>query len=243
MKFVTISLLLLVFFMPMLAFSQVTIDAEGNIPAEVYAYQITTAPTIDGDASDWADIPWSGVGYYNDRDFNGDGVPDPSPDVRDLQARFKAAWIDEGTNLYLLIERYDDAIFTDEATANMWQIDGMEIRIDPYNQNNAGEPGDTEDGKAFNIIWRVGKDDINGIEKPSALDAPVYEAKWAVDETVFPTKAVFEAAITMPQSAGTDYAFAPDLVLGFHIYFNDTEQDDDDAGRDPDTISNSRFKS
>ena len=205
-------------FSPLITNAQVFIDSLYTLPAEVYAYEVTTAPAIDGDLSDWDNIPWSGTAYYNDRDFNGDGILDPLPERDDFQGRFKAAWVTGSNILYLMLERSDDYILSDDETS-WYHVDGSEIRIDPYNEDAAGEPGD---GNAFNIGFRVGKDTHNGIEGP----LPAYEAKWVVDESVYPTKANLELAITLPESAVLEESY----ILGFHIYFSDTENDDDSPG-------------
>ncbi len=203
---------------PIFLGAQVFIDPSFDVPAQVYAFKVDQAPTIDGDDADWADVPWSGTAYYNDRDYNGDGYPDPAPDRRDIQGRFKAVWLNNTNMLYLLIERFDDEILSDDATS-WYHVDGYEIRVDPLNSDDDGEPGS---GAAFNIGFRVGKDQHNGIEGP----LPTYEAKWMVDDTVFPTRAVLELALTLPDAA----KLVEDYVVGFHIYFNDTDNDDDSPG-------------
>lgn len=195
--------------------AQVYIDPSFDVPAQVSAFQVEQAPTIDGDATDWANVPWSATAYYNDRDFNGDGFPDPAPDRHDIYGRFKSVWINDTNMLYLLIERYDDEILSND-DINWYNVDGFEIRVDPLNMDNSGEPGG---GNEFNIGFRVGKDEHNGIEGP----LPTYEAKWSVDESVFPTKAVLELALTLLEEA----KLSESDIVGFHIYFNDTDNDDD----------------
>jgi hypothetical protein len=198
--------------------AQVYVDPSFIVPAQVYAFQVDQAPTIDGDDADWADVPNSGTAYYNDRDYNGDGLPDAAPDRRDIEGSFKAVWM-EGTNtLYLLLERFDDEILSDDETS-WYHVDGFELRIDPMNEDEAGEPGG---GNAFNIGFRVGKDEHTGIEGP----LPAYEAKWMVDDSVFPTRAVFEAAFTLPTAAVLSQGY----TIGFHVFFNDVDNDDNSPG-------------
>lgn len=218
MKKVTLLLLSFVLFSPILLSAQVFIDSMYTYPAEVYAYQVETAPVIDGDLSDWDNVPWSGTAYYNDRDFNGDNIIDPLPERMDMQGRFKAVWVNSSNVLYLMLERYDDIILSDDETS-WYHVDGSEIRIDPYNEDESGEPGG---GNAFNIGFRVGKDTHTGIEGP----LPTYEAKWVVDESVSPTKANLELAVTLPEGALLEEFY----TIGFHIYFSDTENDDDSPG-------------
>jgi len=125
----------------------------------------------------------------------------------------------DGVNIiYLLLERYDDEILSDDETS-WYHVDGSEIRIDPFNADAADEPGGDD---AFNIGFRVGKDTHNGIEGP----LPTYEAKWMVDDTVFPTRAVLEIAFTLPGGV----SLVEDYALGFHVYFSDTDNDDDSPG-------------
>lgn len=218
MRFFTFLLLGMLLIMPSLSNGQVFIDSLYEYPAEVYAYQVGEAPVIDGDFSEWDAVPWSGVPYYNDRDFNGDEVLDPLPERTDFMGKFKAVWVDGSNILYLMLERHDDHILSDDETS-WYHVDGSEFRIDPYNEDAAGEPGD---GNAFNIGFRVGKDEHTGIEGP----LPAYEAKWSVNEDVYPTVARLEVAITLPEAAILEL----DYPVGFHIYFSDTENDDDSPG-------------
>jgi hypothetical protein len=222
MKKFTFLLLGILILIPILSNAQVFLDSLYKYPAEVYAYKVDTPPVIDGDLSDWENVPWSGTALFNDRDFNGDNILDPLPERLDFQGRFKSVWIDGSNVIYIMIERSDDLILSSDEIS-WYQVDGSEIRIDPFNEDQAGEPGS---GNAFNIGFRVGKDTHNGIEGP----LPTYEAKWNVNETVFPTKAVLELAVTLPTTTVLEELY----TMGFHIYFSDTENDDDS----PDSKSN-----
>ncbi|RPH99091.1 MAG: T9SS C-terminal target domain-containing protein [Calditrichaeota bacterium] len=200
-------------FVPLTIHAQVYLDPDFTIPATVYAYKTPTIPVIDGNDSDWQDIPWTQA-FYNDRDFNGDGLPDPLPDERDFVGRFKAAWMDGSSVLYLLLEFIDDEFVFDESIS-WYQTDGVEIRIDPLNEDKAGEPGS---GSAFNLGFRFDEDTRSGIEGPE----PEYSAAWGLDESSFPFNATLEIAVTLPEILIKDYE------MGFHLFFNDTDTRDED---------------
>lgn len=206
--------LLLLLVLASLSFGQVFLDPDLTIPAESFAYELSVEPTIDGLTNDWpSETPWM-ESYYNDRDFNGDNLPDPIPLAYDYYGRYKVAWVDGINKVFVVMEFYDDQIFD---SGSWYHTDGTEIRFDPNDQNEAGEPGGAGN-LAFNIGFKVGDDVHSGIEGP----LPTYEAKWSVDEVSFPTKSVLEIAFTF----GAEVPVGLGKKMGIHIYFNDNDEED-----------------
>ena len=92
----------------------------------------------------------------------------------------------------------------------------MEIRIDPLDENQAGEPdGSTA---ATNLIFGFNESvpNFEGSE-------PAVEAAWTVDESTMPMVATFEMSVEMPDT----YPATPGHELGFHAYFNENDDEDD----------------
>ena len=105
MSKLTFLILGIILIVPVLSNAQVFLDSLYTYEAEVYAFQVETAPVIDGNLDEWASVPWSGTAYYNDRDYNADDVIDPLPERADFQGRFKSVWVDGSNIRYFWITR------------------------------------------------------------------------------------------------------------------------------------------
>jgi len=191
------------------------VDSLLTTPALAYAYQMSAAPTIDGDATEWADIPWTEA-FFNDRDRNNDGLIDPFVDQHDLQAKYKVAWLDGGHTLYMLVSFSDNAWFplSENATSDVYNCDGFELRLDPLNVKAEGETGDNS---VHYIILEYGK--TEAISMSAFTTAETYKAAWAVDKESFPKTAVLELELTLQSTL----ALTPEYVMGIYPYFNDND--------------------
>ncbi|MBU0473728.1 MAG: T9SS type A sorting domain-containing protein [Bacteroidetes bacterium] len=217
-------------FMLCMAYSlsaQVYIDPTLEIEAKALNYKMDAAPTIDGDGSEWASIPWQTL-YFNDKDFNGDNLSDPFPGRIDYVSKFKAGWVDGSNVLYLLINIQDDQFITADSI-NWYNSDGLEIRVDPFDQEAAGEPGENP-SSAFNIGFRVGINEASGVEGTAPSG---YEAKWVVNENSFPKTAQLEVAITLDATATLQNLYN----MGFYLYCSDNDINQDDSQKDKDAAT------
>jgi hypothetical protein len=188
--------------------AQTFLDTANN-PAILNAYQLDVAPTIDGMESGWDTIPWTEL-YFNDHDWNADSFQDPLPDKRDLMARYKAAWMEGSSELFLIIESRDNELVT---TGD--KMDGFVVSIDPLNEKTAGAPGN---GAAYAITFPAG-----AVEHSAFLGAtePVYRSATAVNSELFPSKATLELAISLP--AGV--AMTNGTKMGFYLQVDDIDTD------------------
>jgi len=216
---------LLVF--PLFLKAQTFIDPDLNVEAKVFAYKMASAPTIDGSATEWENIPWQTL-HYNDKDFNGDNLADPFPGRADYSSKFKSAWVDGSNVIYLLISVEDDQFYTADSV-NWYNVDGLEIRLDPFDAEAAGEPSDA--GTAFNLGFKVGQNESSGVEGPAPSG---YTAVWVVDENSSPKKAQLELAITLPNNL----PLQENYVMGFFLYCSDNDfgQDDSWSSKDAATV-------
>lgn len=219
MKKSILQLLAFFFLVPLLLQAQVYIDPNLDVEAKALSYKLDAAPTIDGVGTEWESIPWQYL-HFNDKDFNGDGLADPFPDRIDFVSKFKAAWVDGSNILYLLVNLQDDHILTADSI-NWYNSDGLELRVDPFDEEVAGEPGENP-SSAFNMGFRVGINEASGVEgtAPSA-----YEAVWTVDETSFPKVSQLELAITLDASLVLEELYN----MGFFLYCSDIDPDQDDS--------------
>ncbi len=206
--------------------AQTFVDPDMKVEAKVFAHEMATAPSIDGMETEWGEIPWT-VLHYNDKDFNGDGLVDPFPGKIDYQSKFKSAWVAGSNVIYFLINIRDDQFHVADSV-NWYNVDGMELRIDPFDNEDPGEP--SSDGTAFNLGFKIGKDEANGLEGPETA----YEAKWTVNEDVMPKVAQLEVAITLPSSV----VLSSNYVMGFHLYCSDNDfgQDSSPTSKDAATV-------
>ena len=212
---ISILLLVLVSLLPGAVLGQVAYDENGVLPATLRAYPLSAEPTIDADGSEWADIPWINTSF-NDRDFTeADDAVDPIPARLDFTARYKVAWVASVQKFFFYAEITDDEFFNLEGQS-IFHKDGMEIRIDPLDENPSGEPDGTT--SATNLIFGFNETvpNFEGAE-------PTVEAAWSVDESVFPMAASFEMSVEMPAT----YPAAVGHELGFHVYFNENDDEDD----------------
>jgi hypothetical protein len=207
-----------------IANAQTYIDPSLKVEAKVLAYQLQSAPIIDGNGTEWENIQWQKL-YFGDKDFNGDNLADPIPSRNDFDCQFKAAWIEGTSTLYLLINIKDD-VFHNPDTVNWYNKDGMEIRIDPFDAEDAGEPSST--GTAFNLGFTIGKNNASGLEGP----ATNYSAAWNVNEQSFPKEATLEVAIELPSTV----KLQKDYELGFMLYCSDNDLAQDDSPKDKDAV-------
>lgn len=212
---------------PLLTNAQSFVDPDQNVEAKVFAYKLDAAPTIDGSDTEWGDIPWQAL-RYNDKDFNGDNLADPFPSRRDYQSKFKSAWVNGSNVVYFLVNIEDDQFYTADSV-NWYNVDGLEIRLDPFDTEAAGEPSDA--GTAFNIGFKVGQNELNGIEGPAPS---AYEAFWVVDENSTPKKAQLELAITLPDNL----PLQENYIMGFYLYCSDNDlgRDDSPTSKDAATV-------
>ncbi|HEY4058599.1 MAG TPA: sugar-binding protein, partial [Kofleriaceae bacterium] len=88
-------------------------------PGEGLACTVDSAPTIDGDASDWSDIARTPITT---------SVEGAAADASDLSAQF--ATTTDGTNLYVLVEVTDDTVVTDSSPTNLSIDDSVEVYLD-----------------------------------------------------------------------------------------------------------------
>ncbi len=209
---------------PILLSAQTYIDPGLNVEAKVFAYKLNNTPTIDGLSTEWENIPWQKL-YFLDKDYNSDGLADPIPSRYDFEGKYKAAWV-AGTNvLYMLVNLKDDR-FHNPDSVNWYNIDGMEIRIDPFDSEAAGEPSSS--GTAFNIGFTIGENNASGVEGPTFN----YTAAWNVNSNSFPKEATLEVAIVLPQSVIP----VENYIMGFMLYLSDNDDLQDNSPKDKDAV-------
>lgn len=101
------------------------------------APELSTVPTIDGDLSDWADIPEFSVPMNMDGDS-----PAAAPGSGDLDIVLKVAWDDETNAIYLGINVIDDSLVAYQSLGSSggtsgWQNERLEVVIDGLNTGDA----------------------------------------------------------------------------------------------------------
>ena len=212
---IVLLLALLLALMPDPSRAQVAMDENFIVPASLPSFALSAEPSIDGEDREWADIPWTYTSF-NDRDFSElDDAVDPIPSRLDFSARYKTAWVPGVNKFFFFAEIIDDEFFNLEGQS-IFHKDGMEIRIDPLDNDQAGEPdGSTA---ATNLIFGFNETvpNIEGSE-------PVVEAAWEVDFFTVPMTAYFEMSVEMPE----EFSAEAGTILGFHVYFNENDDEDD----------------
>lgn len=112
-------------------------DTGVNVNSGV-APELSTVPTIDGDLSDWANIPEFEVPMNMDGDS-----PAAAPGSGDLDIVLKVAWDDETNALYLGVNVIDDSLVAYQSLGSTagnggWNNERLEIVIDGLNTGDAG---------------------------------------------------------------------------------------------------------
>jgi|GEM_PF-3960234 len=191
------------------------VDSSLTTPAQAYAYKIEAAPTIDGNGSEWENIPWTQA-YFNDRDRNNDALMDPFVDKNDLVAKFKAGWVSGGHTLYMLVSFSDNKWYplSKNPTSDVYNCDGFELRLDPLNVKAAGETGDNS---VHYIILEYGNNTL--ISSGGYTSATNYVAAWTADTLSYPKQVTLELELTLQSSI----ALSAEYVMGFYPYFNDND--------------------
>jgi hypothetical protein len=191
------------------------VDSALTVPAQVYAYKLATAPTIDGNGAEWSAIPWNEA-FFNDRDRNNDDLMDPFVHRNDQRATYKTAWVSGVKKLFMLVNFRDDKWFPLSRidSSDVYNCDGLELRFDPLNLKLNGEEGD---GTIHYIILEYGK--ARYISKGGVTDTTNYSAAWTVDTLSYPKRATLELSLNLPASV----APAGEYTMGFYPYFNDND--------------------
>ncbi|MGD8778006.1 MAG: T9SS type A sorting domain-containing protein [Ignavibacteria bacterium] len=216
-------LLLFIFFLittPLLINAQSYIDPSREVEAKVFAYKMSSAPTIDALESEWDDIPWTEI-RYNDRDFNDDDLIDPMSSRDDYRARWKAAWIDGSNKIYFLFETYDDVIYTADSVKQSHR-DNLSIRLDPYDEEIAGEPFDDASKNSFSMRFQIDNAENTGYEGNDNVK-PESESYAIVYDDQFPIRTVMEVALTLPDNL----ALTEGYVMGYFPLLADNDPEDD----------------
>lgn len=118
-------------------------DTGVNVNSGV-APELSTVPTIDGDLSDWADIPEFEVPMNMDGDS-----PAATPGSGDLDIVLKVAWDDETNALYLGINVIDDSLVAYQSLGSSagdggWNNERLEVVIDGLNTGDAASNAASE---------------------------------------------------------------------------------------------------
>ena len=205
--------------------AQSFIDPGHKVEAKVFSYKMSSAPTIDANESEWANIPWSEC-RYNDRDLNknGDGLMDPMSSRTDYRARWKSAWVDGSNKIYFLIETYDDVIYTADSVRQSHR-DNVSIRLDPYDEEIAGEPMDNPAKNSFSIRFQIDNGENTGYEGNENVKPP-YEVKAKVYDNQFPVRTVMEVELTLPENLTLTEGY----VMGYYPLYADNDPEDDSPG-------------
>ncbi len=127
------------------------------------APELSTVPTIDGDLSDWADIPEFSVPMNQDGDS-----PAAEDGSGDLDITLKVAWDEETNALYLGLNVIDDSLVLFQGIGSTggnsgWQNERLEIVIDGL---NTGDPNSTT---------------TSGFHQQYTLDMPNTWDSWSAD--------------------------------------------------------------
>ena len=201
--------------LPNTVMGQVAYDSNGILSATLPAYPLSSEPSVDGEDREWSSIPWIYTNY-NDRDFTEqDDAVDPIPARLDFTARYKVAWVEGVDKFFFYAEITDDEFFNLQGQS-IFHKDGMEIRIDPLDENQSGEPDGTTSASNIIIGFNEFTPNFEGTE-------PDVQVAWSVDESVFPMKAIFEMSVAMPEAFPAEVGHE----LGFHVYFNENDDEDD----------------
>lgn len=199
-------------------FGQIFIDPNTMVEAREFAYRLDTAPTIDGAESEWSELPWTEV-RYNDRDFNSDNIIDPMVARTDYRARYKAAWVNGSNKIYFLYEIHDDYIYTSD-TIKTSHNDNMSIRLDPYDEEIAGEPMDDASKNSYSIRFQIDTGENTGYEGNDDVK-PEYVTAVSAEEAS--GRYLLEVELTLP----SDVVLSEYYVMGYYPLFSDNDPEDD----------------
>lgn len=199
-------------------FGQIFIDPATMVEAKEYAYRVDAAPTIDGNESEWSDIPWTEI-RYNDRDFNDDGIIDPMCARTDYRARYKAAWVSGSNKIYFLYEVHDDYMYTSD-TIRTSHNDNMSVRLDPYDEEIGGEPMDDASKHSFSIRFQMDNGENTGYEGNDSAK-PDYVTAVSADEDS--KRYLLEVELTLP----SDVVLSENYIMGYYPLFSDNDPEDD----------------
>lgn len=200
--------------------AQAYIDPGMNIEVKAFAYKMATAPTVDGSEAEWANIPWSEL-RYNDRDNNSDNLIDPLQHREDYRARWKAAYVEGSNIIYFLFEALDDQIVFSE-TVRASHRDKVGVRLDPYDEEKAGEPMDDSTKHSFSIAF-FSYDGQLGNYEGNESSKPGYNVKTKIYSSSFPIRTVTEMALTLP----TNVKLKKGYNMGFWPMCDDNDDEDD----------------
>jgi hypothetical protein len=184
---------------------------------DLTATALTTPLTIDGDLSDWGDLPCTDVSQPGQISY-GDPGQWSGPD--DLSGRVCYAW--DAANLYVGFSVKDDVIVQRFSGSSLWQGDHVELWFDTQLQldfetaeNNDDDfqlglsPGDFASVKPDFFIWT-----------PSM---PVEEYANLVQYALVRTPAGYAAEIRIPASLLKGLRLAPDHAIGATFEPSDTD--------------------
>ena len=201
---------------PLASHAQVAMDENLIVPATKPSFALSSEPSIDAeDRGEWANTPWTYT-HFNDRDFTmEDNAADPIPARLDFSARYKTGWVSGVNKLFLFAEIVDDEFFNLEGQS-IFHKDGMEIRIDPLDEDQQGEPDGSTAASNIIIGYNEFVPNFEGNE-------PGVEIAWSTDFSTIPMTAIFEMSIEMPENFVTEAG----TELGFHLFFNENDDEDD----------------
>lgn len=99
--------------------------------ANAQANQVATAPTIDGDLSDWGDQPTYQSAYrvYNVDGWNG---------TADVNATWRLTW--DSSNLYIAVDVQDDTHVQTQTGNQTFRGDSLDMQFDTNRSNSPTEP-------------------------------------------------------------------------------------------------------
>lgn len=162
---------------------------------DLVATALTEPLTIDGDLSDWNEMPCTEVGTAEQVTL---GLPDEWAGEGDLSSRVCYAW--DANNLYVGFEVTDDAIVQAHTGSSLWRGDHVELWFDTQLQLDfasaeAGNddfqlglsPGDCTEAVAPDIfIWTPSRlrEEYDGIEYATACTGTGYRAEMRLPASV-----------------------------------------------------------
>jgi hypothetical protein len=155
------------------------------------ANQVSKAPTIDADLSDWSSVPEA---ILQGKD---DVVRSPEYFSPNLSAGFRFAWDDK--NLYIAAQVKDDVFFQSGTDANLWKEDCLQLafNLDPGVTDNSPNATDRRTSELTIALTK------NGPEVFRALNSgPVNLALGPVPQSLIPV------AIKHVGAGGLDYEMA-----------------------------------
>jgi hypothetical protein len=165
------------------------------------AYQFTGPVTLDGDLTEWQDVPSHSLVTPDDV------VTGSSSSNSDASLTFKALW--DSDNIYIALDVTDDVITSDDITQR-WNDDSVEVYFDGnHDSTGPAQPDDFRPRLFPDGTW---EDDLT-VGKSATLAA---QSK--------PGGYILEARI--PYSSLGNIIPAADKILGFDVQMND----DDDGG-------------